>query len=110
MGFALSVLYFVTYYVTPAVIFGPLAAFHVQVILAVLVVLASLPSVNRAYLFKTPQSLALVGLMIAALLSVLVAMRWLGGAVAAFQLFIPNAFGYYLVVLHCNSKKRLQFL
>jgi hypothetical protein len=31
MGFVLSVLYFVTYYLTPAVLFGPLAAYHIRI-------------------------------------------------------------------------------
>jgi hypothetical protein len=35
-------------------------------------------------------------------------MRWPGGSANAFLNFIPNAFAYFLVCLHCNSRKRLQ--
>jgi hypothetical protein len=44
MGFVLSILYFVTYYLTPPVLFGPLAAFRIELILAVLVFFVSLRS------------------------------------------------------------------
>ena len=46
----------------------------------------------------------------AVVLSVLIGMRWPGGSTHAFLDFIPNAFAYFLVCLHCNSKKRLQLI
>ena len=110
MGFVLSVLYFVTYYLTPGVVFGPLAQYRVELILAVLLLFVSLPKLSKSFISKTPQSLALIGLALAASLSVLIGMRWAGGAVQAFLGFIPNAFAYFLVCLHCNSKKKLQVL
>ena len=110
MGFVLSVLYFVTYYLTPATLFGPLAAAHIELILAAVVLLVSLPALMRSFILKTPQSLALIGLALAVILSVLIGMRWAGGAIQAFLGFIPNAFAYFLVCLHCNSKKKLQIV
>jgi hypothetical protein len=41
-------------------------------------------------------------------MSVFIGEHWIGGGVGAFLVFIPNAFAYFLVCLHCNSKKRLQ--
>jgi hypothetical protein len=110
MGLVLSVLYFVTYYLTPATVFGPLADFRIELILAVLVILISLPSLRGSMILKTPQSVALIGLAIATSMSILIAVHWAGGAVQAFLSFIPCAFAYFLVCLHCNSKKRLQIL
>ena len=110
MGFVLSVLYFVTNYLTPATVFGPLAPYRIELILAVLVFFVSLPTLARSFIMKTPQSLALVGLTFAAFMSVLIGVRWAGGAVQALLGFIPNAFGYFLVCLHCNSKRKLQIL
>ena len=110
MGFFLSVLYFVTYYLTPATIFGPLAAYRIELILAVLIFFVSPPKLLGSFILKTPQSIALIGLAFATLLSVLVGAHWAGGGLQAFLLFIPNAYGYFLVCLHCNSKKRLQAL
>jgi len=110
MGFALSVFYFVTYYLTPTTMFGPLAVYRIELILAALVLLVSLPALMKSFLFKTPQSLALIGLAFAVFLSVLIAVHWPGGGVQAFLDFVPCAFAYFLVCLHCNSKKRLRVI
>jgi hypothetical protein len=37
-------------------------------------------------------------------------MHWAGGALTAFLEFIPSAFAFFMVCLHCNSKKKLQIL
>jgi hypothetical protein len=110
MGFFLSILYFVTYYLTPVKVFGPLAAAHLELILAALLLFVSIPSVAKSFILKTPQSLALIGLALAVFLSVLIGMHWPGGAITAFQDFIPNIFAYFMVCLHCNSKRKLQIL
>jgi hypothetical protein len=59
---------------------------------------------------KTPQSAALIGLAFAASMSAMVETRWAWGALQTFLLFLPNAFGYYLVCMHCNTKKKLQVI
>ena len=110
MGFALTILYLVTNYLTPVTLFGPLAQYRIELILAALILLVSLPKLPGSFIFKTPQSLALIGLAIAATLSVLIGVHWAGGAVKAFLDFIPNAFAFFLVCLHCNSKRKLQAL
>lgn len=111
MGFVLSIFYFAVSYLGTGTVFGPIASqVHTQQILAVLVVLVSLPALMKSYLVKTPQSLALIGLALAVFLSVLVGMSWPGGGVQAFLDFIPSAFAYFLLCLHCNSKKKLQVL
>ena len=110
MGFVLSILYFITYYLTPTTIFGSLAVYRIELILAALVLLASLPRIPGSFIAKTPQSLALGGLALASFLSVLIGDSWAGGGEQAFLLFIPNAFAYFLVCLHCDSKKKLQVL
>lgn len=109
MGFALSILYLITTYLGTNTVFGPLAAYHVELIVAAFVLLVSLPSLPNSYVLKTPQSWALMGLAIAVFVSIL-ATGWVGGAVQAFQDFIPSPFAYFLVCLHCNSKKRLKIL
>ena len=63
MGFVLSVLYLVTYYLTPTAIFGPFAPFRIELILAVLVFLVSLPALLKSFLGKTPQTIAVIGLV-----------------------------------------------
>ena len=91
MGFVLSILYFVTYYLTPDAVFGPLAQYRVQLIFAVLATLASIPALKRSPVAKTPQSVALIGLAISTFLSVLISMRWLSGAITGFMV---NAVAY----------------
>jgi O-antigen ligase len=110
MGFLLSILYLVTSYLTPATIFGPLAVYRIELILAVLVAFVSLPALIKSFVLKVPQSLALIGMAIAVPLSVFIGVRWAGGAVQAFLNFIPNAFAFFLVCLHCNTKRKLQVL
>ena len=110
MGFIFSILYFVTYYLTPSVLFGSLAEARIELILAIILFLVSLPRLTRSFILKTPQSLALMGLATATSVSVLSAAHWAGGAVQAFLSFIPNAFAFFLVCLHCDSKKKLQVI
>ncbi len=110
MGFFLSVVYLLTNYLTPPVLFGPLAQVHVEIVLAFLILLVSIPQMTRSDAFKTPQTLALAGLSVSVFLSVLIATRWPGGAVKALLDFIPNIYAYFLLCLHCNSRKKLQVL
>ena len=110
MGFVLSIFYFVTTYLTPAAVFGPLAAYRVELILAGLIVLVSLHIAIRSFILKTPQSLALIGLAMAVFLSVLIGERWAGGSLLAFLAFIPSAIAYFLVCLHFNSKAKLKVI
>jgi hypothetical protein len=110
MGFLLSILYFLTYYLTPSLLFGPLATYHVELILAALVSLISIPKLIRSSTIRSPQTLALIGLAFTVLMSVIVGAGWVGGGVQAFLAFVPNAFGYFLVCLHCDSKRKLRAL
>ncbi len=108
MGFVLSILYLVTSYLTSPVLFGPLAVYRVELILAILIFIISIPKLKGSIILKTPQSLALIGLAFAGSLSVLFGMHWVSGAVLVFPAFLPCAYAYFLVCLHCNSKKKLQ--
>jgi O-antigen ligase len=110
MGFVLSVLYFVVNYITPPVLFGPLAVARVELILALLVLLVSLPRLMGSYIFKTPQSVALIGLTFAIVCSVLVGQHWPGGALQAFLGVIPSIYAYFLICLHCNSRVKFRVL
>jgi O-Antigen ligase len=110
MGFVLSIFYLVVAYLGTATVFGPLAPYHIELILAALVFFVSLPALQGSLIFKTSQSFALIGLTIAVFLSVLIGVHWAGGAVQAFLAFIPCAFAYFLVCMHCNSRRKFQVL
>jgi O-antigen ligase len=84
--------------------------FRLELILAVLIFLVSLPSLAKSIILKTSQSVALIGLAFAGSLSILFGMHWITGAMHAFPTFLPCAYAYFLVCLHCNSKKKLQVI
>jgi hypothetical protein len=109
MGFLLAIIYLAVAYIGVDTVFGPLALYHVELILAALIFLVSLPLLPRSPILRAPQSLALIGLAFAVFVSVLMT-GWTGGAVQSFLDFIPCGFAYFLVCLHCDSKRKLQVL
>ncbi|HEY3704747.1 MAG TPA: O-antigen ligase family protein [Terracidiphilus sp.] len=109
MGFALSTFYLFVAYLGTETVFGPLAPYRLEFVLALSIFLVSLPLLPTSNIIKSPQSLALIGLGFAVPFSVAVS-GWIGGALQAFNGFIPCAFAYFLVCLHCNSKKKLIIL
>lgn len=111
MGFVLSILYFATYYLTPATLFGPLAAIHIEVVVGILVFIVSLPALHKSIVTKTPQSVALLGLALAIFMSLLVGLRWPRAAVnGAIEALPQGGVAYFLVCLHFNSKNKLKVL
>lgn len=109
MGFILTLVYIGISYLAPATIFGPLAQFHIQLLIAIVAILLSLPALTRSPLLQAPQTLALVGMSTAVFLS-LVATGWIGGATPALLEFLPNALTYVLVLVNCRTKRHLQAL
>ena len=110
MGFILSTIYIVIFYLTPEALFGSLGRFHVQLIIGILAIVASVPLLLKTPILKAPQSLALLGFACAGFLSTMVANRWLGGSVTVFIEFISSMIGFYFVFLNVNSRKRLRIL
>ncbi len=110
MGFVLSLLYFVISYLTPEALFGSLAQYHIQLILAVLTLFFSIPRLLQSSVFKAPQSPALLGLAFAAFLATLIGEHWLGGAVNVFIRFVSTILGFFLVCLNFDTRKRLRGL
>lgn len=110
MGLVISLLYLVTYYLTPGTVFGALAQYRIELILAALLLLASIPALLKTFIFRLPQSLALLGMALAVPVSIVAGARWFGGALNGFFDFIPNAFAFLLICLHFRSTKRLKVL
>lgn len=109
MGFILTLVYIGIAYLAPATIFGSGAQFRIELVVAIAAILFSLPSLVRSPLFRSPQTLALVGLSAAVFLS-LATTGWIGGATNALLEFLPNAVAYVLVLVNCRTKKHLQAL
>jgi hypothetical protein len=110
MGFVLSILYLVVFYLTPEALFGFLGQFHIQLIIAILALLSSVPRLIKTPILKASQSLALLGLACAGFVSTLIAKHWLGGSVSVFIEFISSIMGFFFIFLNFNSKKRLRAL
>ena len=110
MGFVLALFYLMVAFLSTRTVFGPIAQYHVEEILALVVFSVSVPALTRTFAQKTIQTFALAGLAIAVILSMLIGKAFVHGAVHEFGDFIPNAFAYFLVVLHCRTKLRLQIL
>lgn len=109
MGLYLTLLYIFTAYLGPETLWGPLADFHIEIILAFLATITSLPGLQRSKIFTLPQSYALGGMTIAVFCS-MVMTGWLGSIPGALFNFIPNAFTFFLVAINCRSRKHLQLV
>jgi len=109
MGLFLTLLYILTAYIGPETLWGPIYEFHIEIILAALALVASLPGIQRSKLLTMPQSYALVGMCIAVFCS-MVLTGWLGSVLPAVLGFIPNAFTFFLVVVNFRTKRHLQLL
>ena len=109
MGLFLTLLYILTAYLGPETLWGPLYAYHIEIILAALAFLASVPAIQRSKLFNIPQSYALVGMCVAVFCS-MVMTGWLGSILPAVLAFIPSAFTFFLVIINFRTKRHLQLL
>ncbi|HEY2040538.1 MAG TPA: O-antigen ligase family protein [Edaphobacter sp.] len=109
MGLFLTLLYILTAYIGPEILWGPIAEFHIEIILATLALIASLPKIQESKIFAMPQTFALVGMVIAVFCS-MVMTGWLGSIMPAVLGFIPNAFTFFLVVVNFKTKRHLQLL
>lgn len=109
MGLFLTLLYIFTAYMGPQTVWGPIAEFHIEIILAALALIASLPGIQRSTVFTIPQSYALLGMCTAVIISGIMT-GWLGSVPYSFFGFIPNAFTFFLIVVNCRTKRHLQFV
>ncbi|HEY0163043.1 MAG TPA: O-antigen ligase family protein [Edaphobacter sp.] len=109
MGLFLTLLYIMTAYMGPQTLWGPLYEFHVELILAALAFIASLPQMQQSKLFSIPQTYALIGMCVAVFCS-MVMTGWMGSIAPALLGFIPNAFTFLLIVVNCKTKRHLQLV
>jgi hypothetical protein len=109
MGLFFTLLYILTAYLAPATVFGSLAEYHVEVIIAVLTLFASIPSLQQSGVGRMSQTYALIGMWIAVLMSFVVnGLTRL--APDALLDFLPSTFAFFFVVLNCKTKRHLQMV
>ena len=109
MGFVFTLLYILTAYLSPKLLFGTLAEYHIEIILALLALLTSIPNLSGSQILRAPQTFAVFGMGFAVVAS-LAATGWFGGAPSALYEFLPDSFAFFLVVLNCRTRRRLQMV
>lgn len=109
MGFVLTLLYIAFALITPGELVPALVDYRVQLWLAVIATIASIPAIMREREARSPQLYLGLGLIVAVGLSQ-IANHWTGGAVLALQKFLPNIVVLYLVIINCRSILRLRVL
>lgn len=109
MAFALSLLYILFTLVPPAEIVPELAPYNVMDVLGLLALVASLLGViaGRRPHLKAPQVYLLGGLVLWAMLSVVLAEGWFGGAVETLHVLAIRVFVFLLIVLNVDTRPRL---
>jgi hypothetical protein len=109
MGLFLTLLYILTAYLGPQTLWGPLADYHIEIIVAFFALIASIPSMQSSGVVRLPQSVALVGMCVVVFLSFI--FNSLGSlALQAFLDFLPNVFSFFLIVINFRKKRHLQLL
>lgn len=110
MGYLLSLIFLATTYLGVDTVFGPLAPYHVEQVMAMFVVLASLAEIQNSALTKSYQMLATTGVAVAIFCSILIGRMWPSGALGGLMDFFPVMFAFVVACLHVKTMKRLQIL
>ena len=109
MAFLFTLLFIITAYITPEVVFGSLAQYRVEVILALLAVVTSLPNIARTHFERSPQTYAFLAFCVAVPMSIL-SSGWISGAADAMYGFLPVMLCYLLPAANFRTRRHLQIL
>lgn len=109
MPILFTILFIVTAYITPEVLFGPLAQFRIEVILAALAVVTSIPNLMSARFSEAPQTYAFIGFCIAVPMSIL-ASGYITGAADALYGLLPLVLCFLLPAANFRTRQHLQWM
>ena len=109
MGLFFTLLYILTAYLTPPVVFGPLGQYHAEIILAVPTIIFSILNLRGTNFLQLAQTWAAFGLLGACFMS-LASTGWIGGAGTAMIDFIPSIIVFFFITANCKKKGHLQIL
>ncbi len=109
MGLFFTIVYIITAYLAPITVWGDLAQYHIEIVIAILALLFSMFSASGSNVMKLPQSWAIIGLCFAVAMSH-IGNKWIGGAPIALEAFVPDVVTFYLIVMNCKEKWHLQAL
>ncbi len=109
MALFFTLLYVLTAYLSPAVLFGALAEFRIELILAALALLTSVFALQGSSLSRVPQAFAILGICAAVFISIIFS-GWLGHAPFALISFLPQALIFFLVFINVRTRKHILLL
>ncbi|ADV83206.1 O-antigen ligase family protein [Terriglobus saanensis] len=109
MRFFLTLLFIFTAFMSPPVVFGPLAPYHIEIIIAALAFFLSIPDLLNSGLLFSPKVWALVFLGVSVVLSI-AASGWIGGGLEALYSFLPLPFTFLMAALNIKTKRHLQIV
>jgi O-antigen ligase len=109
MGVFFTLVYVFTAYMGLPVMFPALAPLHIEIVIAILTLLCSIPSLSGSRILGLPQTSAVLGLCMAVALSIVFS-GWLGGAPRALMEFLPNALLFFFILVNFKKKGHLQIL
>ena len=109
MAIFLTLLYILTAYLTPPVVFGPLGLYHVQVIIAIPTIILSLMKLQERGLLKMSQTWAAVAILFCAVFS-FIFNGLTREAPAAFLSFFTSVAAFFFVAANFYKKAHLKLL
>ena len=109
MGFFFTLLYILTAYLAPQTLFGPLAEYRIEVVIAVIAIASSVLTAQGSGLAKIPQSYAIVGLVASVVLSTIFA-GLTGEAFKVMMDVTTSVITFYLIVINVRKVWQLKTL
>jgi hypothetical protein len=111
MGLFFTIVFLVVSLLSPADIMPVLAPYRVNLVVGILAIFCSIPGLlNNAIWRRLAQSYFWIGMLVAAVLSQLVANHWMGGAVMAADSFFTSAVIMFLIMANCTTVGRLKIV
>ncbi len=109
MGLFFTLVFTLCAYLSPETLFGSLAQYHVEIVIAVLAMLGSLLAVGQYSVFRPVQAWAVLGLSMAVMLSfIFIGLK--GETLDALLGILPNVMIYFMVAINFKKKSHLQLL
>jgi putative inorganic carbon (HCO3(-)) transporter len=110
VAYLLTLLYIALALLSPKDLIPSLVEYRLELVVAALALVVSSFRLLDGKLLRTPQTYLLSGLCVAVVLSLAIGAHWPGGGVYALQRFLPAIVVFFLVVLNCQSIRKLQGL
>jgi O-antigen ligase len=109
MGLFFSFLFIIAAYLSPDTVFGDLALYHIEVLIAAIALIFAFLGAQGSGILQMTQTWALAVLCFVVAFSIVLT-GWIGGGLQAIITFVPEVSAFFLIYLTCKTKKHLQIL